>query len=76
MEVAASPRWGIPMSCLRRTLALRARLSRMGVKAALVYGARKAADGLAAHAWLDVGGIVIDTYGTSSQFQPFRRYRR
>jgi len=72
-RIVASPRFARGMTCLRRSLALRCRLSRFGVRAGLVYGARKVEGRTQAHAWLEVGALKIDSYGTDSSFSPFQR---
>ncbi len=48
-----------PMTCLRRALALRGMLARRGLQAELRIGVRKTADGLHAHAWLELGGVPL-----------------
>ena len=48
------------MSCLPRALALRTMLARRGVESTLRIGVCKTPDGLEGHAWLEIGGNVID----------------
>jgi len=58
-------------TCLRRSLALRARLSSLGIRAELVYGSRKSLSEIHMHAWLRAGPLDLDSYGFSSAFAPF-----
>jgi hypothetical protein len=63
-------------ACLAIALALRLRLRRIGIGAALVYGARRSPGGgrrVEAHAWLDLGGVVIDPLDTVAGFFPFKK---
>jgi hypothetical protein len=57
------------MSCLRRSLVLRSRLAKAGIPARLVFGtSRRAGDSFRSftgHAWLDVCGMVVDSYGSA-----------
>jgi len=53
-----------PMNCLRRAIALRAVLARRGHDAVVRFGVRRDGDRLEAHAWLTVGGAVVDTGDT------------
>jgi hypothetical protein len=100
---AAMLRLGPPLACLTRSLALRARLVAMGVRARLSYGAsitrggkvdakagnvasaepaqavsrkgRAIGTAVDLHAWLEIGDLRVDTYGTSGSFAPFRRLK-
>ena len=74
-RIAASRRFGEEMTCLRRSLALRYRLGRMGVRARLVYGMGKSEGRTRAHAWLEIGNATIDTYGTHGRYGVFHRPR-
>ena len=57
---AARHRFVFNMSCLRQALVLRSRLRARGIRAALVYGARRNAAGFGAHAWVEAGGMRLD----------------
>lgn len=75
------------MTCLRRSLVLRSRLERAGIASTLVFGAgrnkktvagaggvkSKLINSFIGHAWLDVGGMAVDTYGTHGHRRVFRR---
>jgi hypothetical protein len=45
--------------CFQRGLALHWMLRRRGIPSVLLYGARRDADGLAAHVWVDVEGETV-----------------
>jgi GNAT superfamily N-acetyltransferase len=45
--------------CFQRGLALHWMLRRRGIGSVLLYGARRDADGLAAHVWVDVDGETV-----------------
>lgn len=47
-------------SCLRRSLALIILLRRQGIEGKLCFGARLQNHGLEAHAWVEMGGVVIN----------------
>jgi hypothetical protein len=72
MRIAASRRFGGEMTCLRRSLVLRARLAKAGIRTRLVYGARKIEGKARAHAWLESGSFRIDSYETSQEFERFQ----
>lgn len=73
--------WAIPRvaallpwraDCLVQALAARRWLERAGIPTSLELGATlDLASGLAAHAWLQAGGIVV-TGGDASAYAPFR----
>ena len=44
--------------CFQRGLALHWMLRRRGIRSVLLYGVRHREDGLAAHVWVDVGGVT------------------
>jgi hypothetical protein len=70
-------RSGTPCLCL--ALALRERLVPLGLRASIVYGARKrydASGGIDAHAWLMLGETAIDPSGGSGTFKAFSRSTR
>ena len=48
--------------CLHRSLVLASWLRREGLSSALRMGVRKETDGIAAHAWVEVGGAVVNDY--------------
>jgi hypothetical protein len=48
-----------PMTCLPRALALRWMLARRGVAGDLQVGVQKAASGMQAHAWVELGGQPV-----------------
>lgn len=56
-RAAAHHLWA--MTCLPRALALQRMLARRGIAAALRIGVRKEAGTLAAHAWVEVGGLAL-----------------
>jgi hypothetical protein len=45
--------------CFQKGLALHWMLRRRGIPSVLLYGARREADGLAAHVWVDVDGETV-----------------
>ena len=45
--------------CFQKGLALHWMLRRRGIDSVLLYGARRAGEGLAAHVWVDVGGRTV-----------------
>ncbi len=45
--------------CFQKGLALHWMLRRRGIPSALLYGARRDGDGLAAHVWVDVDGETV-----------------
>jgi hypothetical protein len=60
-------------TCLRRSLTLRDRLLGLGLPAVLVFGIRRdQGSGVMAHAWVEVCGQVLDTYGTAEHFIPLK----
>ena len=63
---------GVRMNCLRRSLALRARLSRAGIRTSLVYGAVKTKRGeTAIHSWLEMGHITLDAVSFAIHYERF-----
>jgi hypothetical protein len=56
-SAAAHHAW--TMRCLPRSLALLRMLDRRGVPAALRIGVRKRGEQVAAHAWVEVGGVAL-----------------
>ncbi len=48
--------------CLHRSLVLAGWLRSDGLSSALRIGVRKESDGIAAHAWVEVGGAVVNDY--------------
>jgi hypothetical protein len=60
--------------CLERSLVLRWILSREGVDARIVLGARKENDEMQAHAWVEVDGVSLDDVtDTHRPFSPFEK---
>jgi hypothetical protein len=61
-------------SCLEQSLVLWSLLLRRGFPADLRIGVRKAADSLKAHAWVQVGGVILnDTQDVHEHYMPFDR---
>jgi len=59
-------------SCLERSLALCWQLARRGVAADLRIGARKEAGRFQAHAWVEMGNVVLNDSGEAHlHFAPF-----
>ena len=59
-------------SCLERSLALWWQLNRRGIAAEMRIGARKEAGRFEAHAWVEVGNVVLNDSGeTHRHFAPF-----
>jgi len=59
-------------SCLERSLALWWQLNRRGIPAEMRVGARKEAGRFEAHAWVEVGNVVLNDSGETHQhFAPF-----
>lgn len=58
--------------CLVRSLTLLRMMSAQGLAGSLVLGARREGDKIAAHAWVEFNGTVVnDRVDTPQQFQPF-----
>ncbi len=69
-------RSGSPCLCL--ALALKARIYPLGLRASVVYGARKRSDisrGIDAHAWLELGTARIDPGGDLKSLRAFTTFR-
>ena len=66
-----------PITCLPRSLALRALLRRHGVEADLLIGVRREEDGvLRAHAWIEDAGCPVGESGdVRSRFRPLSAAR-
>ncbi len=59
-------------SCLERSLVLWWQLGRRGIAAEMRIGARKEAGRFEAHAWVELGNVVLDDAGeTHTHFAPF-----
>jgi hypothetical protein len=72
MESAAARNLFFRPNCLERSLVLWWLLGRRGIAAELRIGARKDAQKLEAHAWVECGGVVIDEpEETHLHFVPF-----
>ena len=50
----------VRITCLRRSLTLQRELHRSGIHAALALGVRRRDGGVEAHAWIEVGGEVVN----------------
>ena len=61
-------------TCLTRALALSSLLARRGIEARVVVGARRAASGLEAHAWVTTGGRVILGDATHETYAEIARF--
>jgi hypothetical protein len=60
------------VDCLQKSLVTRALLQRVGIEAILRIGVRREISGLAAHAWVEFEGAVVnDSAEVVSQFVPF-----
>jgi hypothetical protein len=71
---AASHPFCFNMTCLRRSIALRALLARKGIKTLIVFGVQKKGrpgDRFPGHAWLRAGNLDIDTYAINSGIAVF-----
>ena len=73
--VEAASRDGlIHANCLQRSLVLWCLLRRQGISTDLCIGARKAAAGFEAHAWVQLDGAVLnDTGDMRERYAPFDR---
>lgn len=58
-------------ACLTRSLALWSLLGHQGIDCSLRFGARPGPDGLLAHAWVELNGVVLnDTPDVVQRFPP------
>lgn len=74
MVAAAARRSPFRPNCLHRSLVLWWFLRRRGLNPELRFGGRKEDKQLEAHAWVEVGGLVLDVSDTSPQnFALFER---
>ena len=71
--VAAAASFVPGSTCLTRALALSAVLARRGVPSRVVIGARRAASGLEAHAWVTCDGRVILGEATRESYAEIAR---
>jgi Transglutaminase-like superfamily len=61
-----------PASCLEKSLVLWWQLGRRGIAAEMRIGARKEAGRFEAHAWVELGNVVLNDSGdTHMHFAPF-----
>jgi hypothetical protein len=68
---AAARHHFVPSRCLHRSLTLHLWLRREGLPSELRIGVRKAGDALQAHAWVELGGRVVnDRAGAVAPFVP------
>ena len=66
-------RWSpLPVSCLAGSLALGWLLQNQGLEANLRIGVAKRDGHLAAHAWVEHGGVSLENENVISRFVPFR----
>lgn len=69
---AAARRSPFPATCLTRSLLLEWFLRRRGIPAELRIGVQRQGAGLAAHAWVEYGGVPVnDRLDIASAFAPF-----
>jgi hypothetical protein len=74
LEAATARALFFRSTCLEQSLALCWMLRRRGMSPALRVGARKDADRLEAHAWVEIDGIALgDAGGQYAHFVPFER---
>ena len=72
LQIATARNLFFPTNCLDRSLALCWMLRRRGMPAELRIGARKEAKQLEAHAWVEVGRVVLNDFGEAHlHFAPF-----
>lgn len=64
-----------PMTCLPRSLALKALLRRQGAEADLRIGVRRDAGRLLAHAWIEQDGTPVDEPADLGSFAPLAAAR-
>lgn len=70
VDIAAHNTWPRP-TCLSRSLALWRMLAAEGVPAVVRLGVSRPGDGFEAHAWVEVGGLVVnDAPDVASRFRP------
>lgn len=74
LEAATARRLFFRSTCLEQSLVLCWMLRRRGMNPVLRVGARKQAEHLEAHAWVEIDGIPLgDDAGQHAQFVPFER---
>jgi len=74
LEAATARALFFRSTCLEQSLALCWMLRRRGMSPVLRVGARKDADRLEAHAWVEIEGIALgDAAGQHEHFVPFER---
>jgi Transglutaminase-like superfamily len=71
-QAAAARHLPLKTNCLERSLTLWWQLRRRGIAANLRIGGRKEDGRFEAHAWVEVGGVVLDD--SSGGFEPFDRH--
>lgn len=75
LVAVAAGRHAHPVTCLRRSLVLRALLARRGVAAELRFGVHRDTPDLQAHAWLEVDGRPLgERPETLARLVPLERY--
>jgi len=61
-------------TCLPQSLTLWWLLRRQGIESDLRFGARKEAERMEAHAWVELDGVPLnDTLDVDQRFKPFER---
>jgi Transglutaminase-like superfamily len=74
LEAATARALFLRSTCLEQSLVLCWMLRRRGMSPVLRVGARKDADRLEAHAWVEIDGIALgDDAGQHAHFVPFER---
>lgn len=75
LEAATAKALFFRSTCLEQSLVLCWMLKRRGMRPGLRVGARKQAEHLEAHAWVEIDGIPLaDDGGQHEHFVPFERY--
>ncbi len=59
----------LPMTCLVRACTLRRMAARRGLQAQVRIGAARSAEGIHAHAWVEVDGQAVGEDGVAGQFK-------
>jgi hypothetical protein len=60
------------MTCLPQSLTLRHLLAKRGIPAEIKVGVKKTAQGIHAHAWVEVDGMALGEEGVEERFQPLK----
>lgn len=67
---AIAMRYAPARTCLARALVLELALRRRGFRPELRFGARRAGDGIAAHAWVELDGVVLGRVPAYEPLEP------